>query len=150
MKSFKIKYGEIQNDVTGIKINFPKIHDSTFTSCESECTRYEARGRRPDERSHSGIPRQELQRVGRLVFTRKSECRCRCNKKKLSDRLDTPYRSASPEEESQGIDGYFGEQAVSIKPITYMYNKTLSEEITIPIVFDEKKKDGIEVVTDLI
>jgi hypothetical protein len=31
-----------------------------------------------------------------------------------------------------------------------MYKKTWSEEITIPIVFYEKKKDGIEVVTDLI
>jgi hypothetical protein len=109
MKSFKIKYGEIQNGITEITIDFPKYTTQllNLANQNKQGTMHGVVGHLSDLIQE--IPRQKLQRVGRLVFTRKSECRCRCNKTKLSDRLDTPYRSASPEEESQGIDGYIGE-----------------------------------------
>lgn len=46
------------------------------------------------------------------------------------------YRRSTAEEESRGIDGYIGEQPVSIKPATYMDN--LQEDISAPIVFYEE------------
>ena len=70
--------------------------------------------------------------------------------KRLSERQNKPYRLASSEQESRGIDGYIGKQAVSIKPVTYYQKKTLMEGITAPIVFYEKKKDCIVVIADSI
>jgi len=69
--------------------------------------------------------------------------------KKIADRDNIPYRLATPEEESNGIDGFIGKQAVSIKPSTYKAMKNLSESIDIPIIFYEKKKDGISVEYDI-
>ncbi|MHA1686727.1 MAG: MjaI family restriction endonuclease [Candidatus Heimdallarchaeaceae archaeon] len=57
----------------------------------------------------------------------------------------TNYRLATPDEESKGIDGYIGKMPISIKPITYKFMKSLSEEINVKIVYYEKKKKGIEV-----
>lgn len=39
--------------------------------------------------------------------------------KKLSDEYEVEYRQSAPEEESKGIDGYLGDQPVSIKSKTY-------------------------------
>lgn len=55
------------------------------------------------------------------------------------------YCLASPDEEAQGIDGYIGEQAVSIKPNTYLSMNKLPEQIQVPIIFYEKKKNEIVV-----
>ncbi|MCK4614943.1 MAG: MjaI family restriction endonuclease [Thermoplasmata archaeon] len=55
------------------------------------------------------------------------------------------YCISSPEEESQGIDGYYGEIPVSIKPMTYRAKKALSEKIEAAIIYYEKVKDGIRV-----
>ena len=69
--------------------------------------------------------------------------------KKIADNNNTQYRLATPDEESDGIDGFIGEQPVSIKPATYKVMKNLSESIDIPIIFYEKKKDGISVEYDI-
>lgn len=55
---------------------------------------------------------------------------------KLSEMYERDYRRSSAEEELRGIDGYIGEQPVSIKPATYMDN--LKEDISAPIVFYEE------------
>lgn len=65
--------------------------------------------------------------------------------KAVADDLNTDYRLAEPEEESKGIDGFVGNQAVSTKPQSYEAKKALSEQILIPIIFYEKMKDGINV-----
>jgi hypothetical protein len=59
-------------------------------------------------------------------------------------RLDLPLQQATPEDEAQGIDGYLGGQPVSVKPSTYK-QKALSENISCPIIYYEKKYRGIRV-----
>ena len=68
--------------------------------------------------------------------------------KEIADRMGKKYRLSTPNEESQGIDGYIGDSAVSIKPITYKMESRLPEQIGIPIIFYDKKKDGITVEYD--
>lgn len=57
----------------------------------------------------------------------------------------TDYRLATPEEESQGIDGYIGDVPVSIKPDTYKLKAALPEVIKIKMISYKKIKGGIEV-----
>ena len=63
--------------------------------------------------------------------------------KKLSEIKGCAYRLAEPHEESQGIDGFVGEEAYSIKPSTYDSIPTLAESIEVKIIFYEKKRDGV-------
>lgn len=64
--------------------------------------------------------------------------------KKLSEVRDCDYRLATPHEESQGIDGFVGEEAYSIKPDTYSGSKQiLAESIEVKIIYYSKKRDGI-------
>ena len=63
-------------------------------------------------------------------------------------RKGLPYRSSTPEEESEGIDGYIGEMPVSIKPITYKTKNMLPENIDVKMIYYEKVKDGIKVEYD--
>ena len=57
----------------------------------------------------------------------------------------TSFRTATPDEESKGIDGYIGQEKVSIKPETYKSKLGLPESIRIPIIYYEKLKDGVRV-----
>jgi uncharacterized protein YukE len=69
--------------------------------------------------------------------------------KKLSEVKGTTYRLATPEEESQGIDGFVGEVAVSIKPDSYQTAKShLPEQITASLVYYTKTRDGITIEYD--
>lgn len=68
--------------------------------------------------------------------------------KRVAEERNSTYRLANPEEESKGIDGFINDTAVSIKPITYK-NKNLSENIEVPIIFYDKKKDGISIEYNL-
>ena len=63
--------------------------------------------------------------------------------KKLSEIKGCDYRLAEPHEESQGIDGFVGEEAYPIKPSTYDLMPTVAESIEVKIIFYEKKKDGV-------
>lgn len=63
--------------------------------------------------------------------------------KKLAEVKGCDYRLAEPHEESQGIDGFVGEEAYSIKPNTYYAMPTLAESIEVKIIFYEKKSDGV-------
>lgn len=62
--------------------------------------------------------------------------------KRIAQEKNTNYRLSNSEEESKGIDGYIGDDAVSIKPMTYK-SKNLSESIEVKIIYYEKKKSGI-------
>ena len=64
--------------------------------------------------------------------------------KKIATLKGQKYRLSTPVEESQGIDGFIGDTAVSIKPITYKTKKMYGEEIVGEIIYYEKKKDGIK------
>jgi hypothetical protein len=57
--------------------------------------------------------------------------------KKLSEKYDLRYELGTAEDESKGIDGYLGEQPVSVKPITYKQKSRLQEDIQAPIVYYE-------------
>ena len=62
----------------------------------------------------------------------------------IGNSLGLPYQLASVNQEALGIDGIIGSKPVSIKPITYkVQSNRLSETIEVPIVYYEKKKDGI-------
>ena len=62
--------------------------------------------------------------------------------KKLAEIRGCDYRLAEPYEESQGIDGFVGEEAYSIKPNTYNTLPNLQESIEAKIIYYEKKSDG--------
>ena len=64
--------------------------------------------------------------------------------RKLAEIKGCEYRLAEPLEESQGIDGFVGEDAYSIKPSTYESKPSLAESIEVRIIFYEKKHDGVE------
>lgn len=64
---------------------------------------------------------------------------------KLSKEYDLEFSRSTPEEESKGIDGYLGDQPVSIKPETYKQKNRLQENIKAPIVYyKEYKNDNID------
>ena len=63
----------------------------------------------------------------------------------LAREYKTTYRLANIEEEAQGIDGYLNNKPVQIKSITYKQESLLAETINVPIIFYDKKKDGISI-----
>jgi hypothetical protein len=63
--------------------------------------------------------------------------------KKISAIEKKEYRLSTPQEESKGIDGYIGNVPVSIKAITYKGKLSLPEQISVKMIYYEKKKDGI-------
>ena len=62
--------------------------------------------------------------------------------KKLSEEKGCDYRLAEPHEESQGIDGFVGDVAYSIKPSTYNTLPNLPESIEVKIIYYDKKRNG--------
>ncbi len=64
---------------------------------------------------------------------------------KMSKLTNKPYRLATPEEESQGIDGYVGDVAYSLKPDTYKLMNRLSEQINVKMVYYTKTKTGLKI-----
>lgn len=63
----------------------------------------------------------------------------------IAKQIDKPWREANSEEEAQGIDGFIGDKPLQIKPVTYKLETRLSETINVPIVYYDKKKDGISI-----
>ena len=62
----------------------------------------------------------------------------------LAERLNTSYRLATPDEESQGIDGYVGDTPYSVKPDTYKTMGRLSEVIGVKMIYYTKTKTGLK------
>lgn len=67
---------------------------------------------------------------------------------KISEKLQKPYRLATPKEEAQGIDGYVGEVPYSIKPETYKTMGRLPEVIDVKMVYYSKKSNGLSIEID--
>lgn len=65
--------------------------------------------------------------------------------KRCSELSGKPYKVATAEDESKGIDGYIGDHPVSIKPITYDLKTSLRESLPTAVIFYEKLKDCISV-----
>lgn len=63
--------------------------------------------------------------------------------KYLANLKNLEYRKSTPEEESQGIDGYLDNVAYSIKPESYSYMDLL-ENLGVQIIYYKKTQDGIE------
>ena len=63
----------------------------------------------------------------------------------IASQLNKEWREANPEEEAQGIDGFIGNKPLQIKSATYKLEARLSETIDVPIVYYDKKKDGISI-----
>lgn len=59
----------------------------------------------------------------------------------IAKKFKKEYRLANTTEESQGIDGFIGEIAVSIKPKSYKSKKSLKEKIDMPIIYYYEKKN---------
>ena len=66
----------------------------------------------------------------------------------IANSLNKTWRLSTKEEESKGIDGYIGSTPVQIKSYTYKNEGRLSEIIEVPIIYYEKKKDGLSVEYD--
>lgn len=62
---------------------------------------------------------------------------------KVAQILNVEYRIATAEEEAMGIDGFVGNQPVSIKPETYNIKKALPEQIISGTIYYKKGKDGL-------
>lgn len=60
----------------------------------------------------------------------------------LADQKNESYRLATPEEESKGIDGYVGETAYSVKPISYKTMNRLSESIDVKMIYYNKNTNS--------
>jgi len=65
--------------------------------------------------------------------------------KKIANIKKVEYRLSTPQEESKGIDGFIGEDAVSIKPITYKVKNSLREKIEAKIIYYSKTKSGLNI-----
>ncbi len=68
--------------------------------------------------------------------------------KNIAEEKGTTYRLATPNEESRGIDGYIGDKAVSVKPMSYKSKPELQEKIEAELIFYEKVRGGIKVHYD--
>ena len=63
----------------------------------------------------------------------------------IANQLNKDWREANPDEEAKGIDGFIGGKPLQIKASTYKLEAHLSEVIDVPIVYYDKKKDGIRI-----
>lgn len=67
--------------------------------------------------------------------------------RKLGDMYDAEVRRATASEESKGIDGYIGAQAVQIKPNTHKDN--LQETFDVPVVYYDENKTNKAMTVDI-
>jgi hypothetical protein len=65
-----------------------------------------------------------------------------CILRTVAEKENKDYRLASPREEAKGIDGFIGNEPVSVKPETYDA-KVLPEEIKVRIITYKKTKKGV-------
>ena len=61
----------------------------------------------------------------------------------IANEYNVNWRLANVLEESRGIDGFVGRVPIQIKPSSYKYESHLHEYMDVPIVYYEKKKDGL-------
>ena len=64
---------------------------------------------------------------------------------KRAEKLNLNYHLATSEEEAQGIDGFVGTIAYSIKPDTYKTMERLPETINVKMIYYTKTKAGLKI-----
>jgi len=62
---------------------------------------------------------------------------------KVAESKNVKYILAQSDDESKGIDGFIGDIAVSIKPITYTQKSELPESIEVQFIFYKKVKNDL-------
>ena len=62
---------------------------------------------------------------------------------KVAELEEKTWRLSSPDEESKGVDGYLGDEPVSIKPSSYKTMRELKESINARMIYYEKENDGV-------
>lgn len=62
----------------------------------------------------------------------------------LASKNNTDYRLATPEEEAQGIDGFVGEKAYSVKSITYKNMVHIHDDIPVTMIYYTETDDGLD------
>ncbi len=65
--------------------------------------------------------------------------------KKVAGIKKEKYGLSTPQEESKGIDGFIGNDSISIKPITYKTKNSLRENIDAKIIYYDKTKNGLNI-----
>jgi len=65
--------------------------------------------------------------------------------KKVAGIKKVKHILSTPQEESKGIDGFIGNDAISIKPITYKTKNSLRENIKAKIIYYDKTKNGLNI-----
>jgi hypothetical protein len=65
--------------------------------------------------------------------------------RELAERKGLAFRRSTPDEESQGIDGYVGNVAYSVKPDTYKTMNRLPESIGYTMIYYSKTKTGLKI-----
>lgn len=65
--------------------------------------------------------------------------------KKVASIKKEKYGLSTPREESKGIDGFIGDDPISIKPITYKMKNSLRENINAKIIYYDKTKNGLNI-----
>ena len=63
----------------------------------------------------------------------------------LAEKMDKPYRLATPAEESKGIDGFVGNVPYSVKPASYKTMNRLPEQIGVRMIYYTKGKTGLSI-----
>lgn len=66
----------------------------------------------------------------------------------IANEIKEDWRLSNKEEEAIGIDGYIGTQPVQIKSISYKKENHLNEIIDVPIIYYDKKKNGLVIEYD--
>ena len=66
----------------------------------------------------------------------------------LAKRKGESYRLATPQEEAQGIDGYIGNRAYSVKPDSYRSMPRLPETIFVRMIYYTKTKTGLHITVE--
>ena len=103
-------------------------------------------------RAMADIDQDMVQRWIRELVLTKTYAGLRFQKsilKEIARRKNVSFRLATVEEESQGIDGYIGAVPVSVKPVTWLTQPQLQDEIKAEIIFYEKERGGIRVYHNL-
>ena len=80
-----------------------------------------------------------------IVQTFKGLRRQKAVLKKGAEIIGASYRIATSDEEKKGIDGYIGDEPVSVKPVTYKLQPELIESLPKVVLYYQELDDGIEV-----
>jgi hypothetical protein len=68
--------------------------------------------------------------------------------KKVAKEKAENFKPSTLQDEAKGIDGFIGNNPISVKPMSYQSKKGLNEEIDVDIIYYAKKKSYIKIEYD--